>query len=100
MFNHFSSFLSASICLWPNEWREGRETEREGQAAMKEAEAKEINSINGMARKTSRYKCRGKAVGGTCREAGDSGSDCTHSKDVLMFNTTPNPGQMALSWEE
>lgn len=27
-------------------------------------------------------------------------SDWTHSKDILAFNTTPNPGQMALSWEQ
>lgn len=40
----------------------------------------------------------------TKREEGVAGesnierSDCTSSKDILLFNTAPNPGQMAMSW--
>lgn len=57
MFNHFSPFLSASICLGPNEWREGKDIEKDIE---KEGKAKEIKVINGTDIERRRDKCSAK----------------------------------------
>lgn len=40
----------------------------------------------------------GKKGKSSCETRSDR-SNCAYSKDVLVFNTDPNLGQMALSWE-
>lgn len=70
-------------------WERGARRTTEKKKEEKEVrEAKGIDLINAT---------DGKREEGVAGESDLEETDCTSSKDVLVFNTAPNPGQMAMS---